>query len=223
MPTQGTLITFEGGEGAGKTTQIALLAGRLRAAGREVRLAREPGGTALGEDARRILKHASYGGALSARAELLLFAASRAQLVAEVVRPALDAGAVVLCDRFADSSLAYQGRGRGLPEDVIGVLNNFATNGLAPALTILLDLPPQEGLARARNRATGTAAGDRMESLEAAFYERVREAYLEMAAREPARFLVLDGAAAPAVLAEKIWERAAALFVATSRHHDAPQ
>ncbi|MDR3229189.1 MAG: dTMP kinase [Puniceicoccales bacterium] len=207
MPERGFFITFEGGEGAGKTTQIALFAERLRAEGRAVRVVREPGGTALGEEVRGILKHAPYGDSLDDRAEMLLFAASRAQLVAEVIRPALEAGETVICDRFADSTLAYQGRGRGLPEDVIAVVNNFATGSLVPELTVLLDLPATEGLARAHKRAA-EAHRDRMETLGSAFYERVRTAYLEMAQRDPTRFFVVDARLPAAEIAEKIWARA---------------
>ncbi|MDR2862554.1 MAG: dTMP kinase, partial [Puniceicoccales bacterium] len=127
MQDHGCLITFEGSEGAGKSTQITLLAERLRAQGRTVCVVREPGGTDLGEEIRRILKHAPYGERLSDRAELLLFAASRAQLVSEVIRPTLAAGGVVLCDRFTDSTVVYQGCGRGLSETFINEVNAFAT------------------------------------------------------------------------------------------------
>lgn len=230
--SRGIFITFEGGEGAGKTTQIALLDAWLRATGNAPRLLREPGGTALGEDIRAILKHAAYGAALRPRAELLLFAASRAQLVAEVIRPALDAGETVLCDRFTDSSIAYQGGGRALPVDAIRALNEFATGGLRPDLTVLLDLPAAEGMERARRRAAETVAdgepatgsgavrsprspslaADRMESLDAAFYERVRQTYLGLAAAEPQRFLVADARLAPPALAELIRARVAPLL-----------
>jgi dTMP kinase len=225
MRTKGIFITFEGGEGAGKSTQIARLAARFRENGDRVRLVREPGGTEFGEEARRILKRAPYGAALSERAELLLFAASRAQLVHDVIRPALAAGEIVLCDRFADSSLAYQGAGRGLPMDEIVALNRFATEGLRPCLTFLLDLPAADGLARARSRAPGIGeagrgdaggegadsrqAGrfaDRMEAQPPEFYEKVRAAYLHLAALEPERFVRVDAMPAPDVIAGRIWE-----------------
>jgi dTMP kinase len=214
MQKQECLISFEGGEGSGKSTQTALLAERLRAAGRVARIVREPGGTALGEEARRILKHASCGENLDARAELLLFAASRAQLVTEVVRPALAVGEVVLCDRFADSSAAYQGGGRGLPPETVAAINAFATDGLAPNLTVLLDLPAAEGIARARRRAaikakTAPPSQDRMEALDIAFHERVRAGYLALAAREPERFFVADASLSTQALAAQIWLRVA--------------
>jgi dTMP kinase len=212
MQQQGFFITFEGGEGAGKTTQISRLAERLRSQGRIAHTVREPGGTELGEDTRRILKHAPYGARLSDSAELLLFAASRAQLIAEVIRPALAKGEIVLCDRFTDSTAAYQGCGRGLPADVIAVVNAFATGGLHPDLTVLLDLPAAVGLERARRRApdTATAENDRMETMQLAFYERVRAGYLELAARERERFLIVDALQSPDQIADQIWARLAA-------------
>jgi dTMP kinase len=219
MQPKGCFITFEGGEGAGKSTQAGLLATRLRASGRTVRIVREPGGTELGEDVRRILKHAPYGARLCAPAELLLFAASRAQLVAEVIRPALQAGETVLCDRFTDSSAAYQGAGRRLPRGIIDALNNFATAELVPDLTVLLDLPAAAGLARARQRAAtqaNPAGADRLEALDTAFYERVRAAYLDIAAREPGRVFVVDAAAAPEEIAGRVWARVDAATAAVS-------
>jgi dTMP kinase len=209
MQQQGFFITFEGGEGAGKTTQVSRLAERFRAQGRTVHAVREPGGTELGEDTRRILKHAPYGARLSDPAELLLFAASRAQLIAEIIRPALAKGEIVLCDRFTDSTAAYQGCGRGLPADVIATVNDFATGGLRPDLTVLLDLPAADGLERARRRApvAGAAEADRMETMNLAFYERVRAGYLEFAAREKGRFLVVDARQSPEQIAEQIWIR----------------
>ncbi|MDR2862535.1 MAG: dTMP kinase [Puniceicoccales bacterium] len=206
MQNHGSFITFEGGEGVGKSTQIAMLAAHIRAQGRSVRLVREPGGTALGEDVRHILKHAPYGNHLQPSSELLLFAASRAQLVSEIIRPALDAGETVLCDRFTDSTLVYQGCGRGLSADIIAVVNTFATGGLRPALTVLLDLPVSAGLERAQRRASSAdvAAPDRMETFDAPFYERVRTGYLALATAEPERFLVLDAAASPDAIAGQI-------------------
>ncbi|MDR2982214.1 MAG: dTMP kinase [Puniceicoccales bacterium] len=203
MEKRGAFITFEGSEGAGKSTQIGLLAERLRQDGREVCLVREPGGTALGEDVRQILKHAPYGDRLTDEAELLLFAASRAQLVQEIIRPALAKGQVVLSDRFTDSTTVYQGHGRGLPAGFIRELNTFATGSLVPAMTVLLDLPAADGLERARQRLTDVA--DRMEAMEMAFYDRVCQGYEELAKAKPARFLVVDARMAPEEIAEKIW------------------
>lgn len=191
---QGVLITFEGGEGAGKSTQIARLAAHLRDAGRAVTLTREPGGTSFGEEARRILKHAPYGATLTDEAELLLFLAARAQLVREVIRPALDRGEIVLCDRFTDSTLAYQGAGRGLDDALIRRLNDFATGGLAPDRTYFLDVPTSIGLARAGKRAD---AADRLETLGEGFHERVRRSFDALAKAEPARIRTLDATRAP--------------------------
>ena len=181
----GLFITFEGGDGSGKSTQIRMLAERLRALGYEVRTFREPGGMAPGDAGERIREilldpvHTS----LDVRAELLLYEASRAQLVAAHYRPALEAGVVVLCDRYADSSVAYQGYGRDvLPVDEVRELNRIATGGLVPDLTLLLDVDPAAGLEQA------TAAGaDRLEAAGLAFHERVRAGYLEIAAAEPKR------------------------------------
>lgn len=187
----GLFLTFEGPDGAGKTTQIARLEDALIVLGHEVTRTREPGGDAVGERVRDLLLHAGPGD-VGAEAELLLFAAARAQNVASVVRPALAAGHVVLCDRFTDSTLAYQGGGRGLPGDVIATLNVFATGGLVPDQTFLLDLPPALGLAR--QRATEQ---DRLDRENLAFHERVRAAFLATAAREPGRVVVLDATRAP--------------------------
>lgn len=197
------LITFEGTDGAGKTTQIRMLEAHLRAGGRDVLVTREPGGTEFGEEVRHILKHADYGARLCMEAELLLFLAARAQLVSEVIMPALSRGAVVLCDRFTDSSVAYQGAGRGLSERFILDANHFATGGLTPRRTYLLDLPAEVGLARARGREPGAPA-DRMESMEADFYSRVIGCYRRMAAAEPNRIRLLDAARAPATVFEDI-------------------
>ena len=187
----GLFLTFEGPDGAGKTTQIARLEAALAAHGHAVTRTREPGGDAVGERVRDLLLHAGPGD-VGAGAELLLFAAARAQNVASVVRPALAAGRVVLCDRFTDSTLAYQGAGRGLPGDVIGTLNAFATDGLVPDRTFLLDLPPALGLARQR-----AGEQNRLDRENLAFHERVRAAFLAIAAREPGRVVVLDATRTP--------------------------
>jgi dTMP kinase len=203
--SRGVLITFEGGEGAGKSTQIGRLAERLAgelglAADRVVRV-REPGGTVLGEGIREILKRPESR--IGGPAEALLFAACRSQLVEDVIRPSLAAGKVVLCDRFADSTVAYQGGGRELPSSLVESVNRLACREVRPDLTVLLDLDPAAGLARASARDSGKA--DRLEALDLAFHRRVRDAYLAMARAEPARFLVLDATRPPAEVAEAIW------------------
>lgn len=179
----GLFLTFEGPEGGGKTTQITRLEADLRMAGHAVTRTREPGGDEVGEKVRELLLHGEVG----AEAELLLFAAARAQNVAQVVRPALDAGHIVLCDRFTDSTLAYQGYGRGLPEDLIRRINAFATGGLVPIRTFLLDLSPVNGLARQPQEKK-----DRLDREALAFHERVRIGFLELAAAEPERITVID-------------------------------
>lgn len=202
---RGSLLTFEGGEGAGKSTQIALLADRLAAAGlvpaADVLRVREPGGTTLGEGIREILKRKDA--AICPEAEALLFAACRAEVVDQVIRPALASGKVVLCDRFADSTVAYQQGGRGLPPELIAAANRLACREVRPAMTVLLDLDPAAGLARASRRDDGKP--DRLESLDLSFHRRVREAYLALAAAEPGRFLVLDASQPPGAIAEALW------------------
>jgi dTMP kinase len=180
------LIAFEGGEGSGKSTQIETLAATLRAAGHTVVLTREPGATSVGRQIRQLLLHTDE--AIAPRAEALLFAADRAHHVHTVIRPALEAGQIVLTDRFIDSSLAYQGGGRDLTADDVLRLSLWATAGLQPELTVLLDLPAVDGLTRARGRS----AADRLERESIGFHDRVRAAYLELAAAEPKRYLVLD-------------------------------
>lgn len=192
----GLLVTFEGPEGSGKSTLIKSLAGRLRAIGVEPVLAREPGGTPIGERIRAVLLDPSSSG-MTARAELLLMVASRAQLVAEVVRPALAAGRVVLCDRFADASVAYQGHGRGLGPDLVARLNDVALEGLVPDLTLLCLLPPEQGLARIGGRAPDRLDAERLE-----FHQRVHAGYLALAAGDPRRLRVIDAAADPPQMLE---------------------
>jgi dTMP kinase len=206
-------ITLEGGEGAGKSTQARALARRLADAGRAVVLTREPGGTPFGELARSlVLHHAIAPGAerfpLGERAELLLFAAARAQHVDDVIRPALERGDVVLCDRFTDSTMAYQGYGRGISLDVIEQTNAIATRGTLPDLTVLLDLPVDIGLAR----RLGERAADQFEREARAFHERVRQGFLSLAGRDPGRWLVVDATQAPDVVTEAIWPRLASLL-----------
>jgi dTMP kinase len=185
---RGFLLTLEGPEGSGKSTQAQRLAARLAAAGRSCVVTREPGGTAVGEEIRRILLHARELAPVPA-ADALLFSAARAQLVAEVIRPALERGDVVVCDRYTDSTLAYQGFGAGQPAAELRKLARFATGGLEPDLTVLIDLPEEEGL-----RRKGAGETTRFEEREdLAFHHRVRHGFLELAAAEPDRFMVLDG------------------------------
>ena len=181
-------ITLEGPEGAGKTTQLRALAGFLRDCGYDVVTTREPGGTPIGDQIRHVL-HDTANTAMSPTAEMLLYAASRAQLVAEVIRPALVAGRVVLCDRYADSTLAYQGFGRGLDSDMLATLTAIATGSLRPDLTLLLDLDVVRGLARRRDEGEEMNRLD-LETLE--FHRRVRDGYLALAAAEPARWVCID-------------------------------
>lgn len=196
----GLFIAFEGGDGAGKSTQAELLAGRLRAAGREVVLTFEPGDSRIGPDVRRIVLDVASDG-LDARAEALLYAADRAEHVASLVRPALERGAVVITDRYIDSSVAYQGAGRRLGTGQIADLSRFATDGLLPDLTVVLDVPE---LVR-RGRIEGL--GDRLEREADEFHVVVRQAFLDQAASDPARYLVLDGTLPPDELAAAIAER----------------
>ncbi len=202
----GHFVTLEGGEGAGKSSLVAALAERARARGARVVICREPGGTPLGER----LREALFGleTAPSPLAELLTFSAARAELVATVIRPALDAGALVLCDRFTDSTLAYQGYGRGLDLETVRTVNTAATGELVPDLTLLLDLDPAVG------RARGAAGGsDYLEREAIAFHERVRAGFLALAAAEPARWVVLDAAQPANAVCEAAWTRVDGLVV----------
>ncbi len=192
-------VTFEGIEGTGKSTQIGLLAKELSSGGLRVAVTREPGGSLIGRELRRILLSLETKN-LCDRAELFLYLADRAQHVAEVVRPALDEGMVVLCDRFADSTVAYQGYGRGLDPALLGRLNDTATGSLVPDLTILLDIDPETGLRRAlsRNLRNGAHVVEgRFEAESLAFHSRVRQGYLTMAALDRKRFRVVDASSAP--------------------------
>ncbi len=195
---KGIFITFEGIEGSGKSTQIVLLANHLTALGKTVSLTREPGGTDIGDQVRKILLDPANK-ALTPKAELLLYAAARAQHLEELVLPELEAGNIVLCDRFSDATLAYQGYGRGLDEAMIRALDRAATAGLRPDLTILLDIDAAAGLARARgrNRSRGLETEARFENEELAFHERVRQGYLVLARAEPGRFRVVNAAKTP--------------------------
>lgn len=196
-------ITFEGLDGAGKSTQISHLRARLLRLGVEVVLTREPGGTPLGDALRAMLLDPSQK-QLSGHTEALMYAASRAELLHEVIRPALAEGKLVICDRYVDASIAYQGVGLGLGVDVIAKVNEFATGGLRPDLTILLDLRVEESRHRvsAGNR---TAGPDRIEQRDSAYFSRVRDAFLQIAKNEPDRVKVLDGERSPSDLEQEIW------------------
>ncbi|GBD11746.1 Thymidylate kinase [bacterium HR23] len=197
---KGCLITFEGIEAAGKTTQARLLVHRLQRGGVPVLLVREPGGTPLGERLRRLLKSARFP--LAPEAEALLFLSARAQLAQQVIIPALERGQWVVCDRWADSTLAYQGYGRGLPLDALRAGNQMATAGLLPALTVLLDIPPEESV-----RRRYPSAHDRFETAGPDFLRRVREGYLALAREEPGRWLVVDATLPRQAVARTVWER----------------
>lgn len=194
----GVFITFEGIEGSGKSTQISRLFDHLTAAGVSAVLTREPGGTPIGDQVRRILLDPANR-LLDPTAELLLYAASRAQHLREVILPALAAGRTVLCDRFSDATLAYQGHGRGLPVPTIRELDRIVTRGLNPRLTVLLDLPVETGLGRAqgRNQSEGLHAEARFENENIAFHNRVRDGYLLLAGEEPARIRIVNAARPP--------------------------
>ena len=201
-------ITFEGGEGCGKSTQSRLLSEKLHQQNTPVVLTREPGGTALGNEIRRVLKR-EQGIPISPQAELFLFAASRAQLVADLIRPALREGKVVICDRFAHSTLVYQGYGRGLDLTTVEMVNNMATENLKPDLAILLNISPEQGLTRKRSLR------DRFELEDLSFHRRVREGYLKMAAAEPDRWLVIDAMLPKGEIAEIIWDKVSKLLPAS--------
>jgi len=204
---RGRLITLEGGEGAGKSTLLRGLEAHLRERGVDLVVTREPGGTVVGEAVRGVVLDAANN-ELCAEAELLLMFASRAQLVRQVIDPALAAGRWVLCDRFTDASYAYQGGGRGQPVERIAELERWAAHGLTPDVTLLLDLPVSTG----RARAAGRGEADRIEVEGDAFFERVREAYRERASADPARFRVLDASAAPSDVLDQAIAGVAGLF-----------
>jgi len=192
-------IVFEGGDGSGKSTQARSLSQRLVRRGIPVLLTREPGGTPAGESIRRWLKGQRNFQPMS---ELLLFEAARAQLVGSVIRPGLDGGTTVICDRYTASTVAYQGYGRGLDLSRILQLNEMATGGLVPDLIVLLDLPPQVGLSR-----RGAAGTDPFESAPEEFQQKVRKGYLSQAAQDPERWLVLDGIRPQRELSREIWAK----------------
>jgi dTMP kinase len=194
-PARGVFITLEGPDGSGKSSLLPRLADALRTGGREIVTTREPGSTPLGERIRSLVLDTEPQIDRTGRADALLFAAARAQHVAEVIEPALDRGAIVVCDRYADSSLAYQGVGSGVPLDELRAVQRFATGGLNPDLTILLDLPVGVGLGRKSDEITRFEAYQ-----DRAYHDRVRQAFLDFAAAEPERYAIVDAARPPEVV-----------------------
>ena len=199
-------ITFEGSEGCGKSTQVTRLAARLAKAGVPLLVTREPGGTGIGEKIRDLLQFAPESVAMTPETELLLFEASRSQLVREVIQPALDRGAVVISDRFADSTTVYQGVARRLSQEMVGHLNAFAVGNCWPDLTFLLDVDVETARARMLRRVRPAAGIDRMEQEPLKFYEAVCLAYRQLAAREPYRICMLDGMRSPDEIEREIWD-----------------
>ncbi len=199
-------ITFEGGEGSGKSFQARALYKRLTQLAIPALLTHEPGGTSLGKKLSRWLKWTDSLD-ISPLTELLLFNASRAQLVTKVIQPNLESEIVVICDRYADSTTAYQGYGRGLDLEMVKAINDTATQGLKPALTILLDMPVEAGLARKRDKRQ-----DRFEQEEIVFHQRVREGYLKLAASDPQRWMVVDATQSKGKIAQIIWQRISQLL-----------
>ena len=202
MAHAGKFITIEGGEGCGKTTHIKRIATRLRDSGRTVLVLREPGGTDVGEQIRQVLQYSKQSAKMLAETELLLFCASRAQLVREVIQPALVAGQIVIADRFFDSTTVYQGAGRELDLTVVKFINEFASGDCRPDRTLVIDLDPRIGLERARGRELF----DRMENQSLDFYDRVRQGYRALAQHEPARIKIVDGNQSLAAVEQQIWE-----------------
>ncbi|MEM7671791.1 MAG: dTMP kinase [Verrucomicrobiota bacterium] len=202
--SRGILISFEGAEGCGKSTQISRIARLYQQSDEEVIVTREPGGTEVGEEIRHLLKHSELGRSLFSESELLLFAAARAQLVREVILPALESGKTILSDRFLDSTTVYQGVARQLSEDPVRMINDFAAGSLVPDLTVVLDVPPEVSYKRVRMRSSDVP--DRMEEESIEFYKSVREGYLVLAQEVPDRFVVFDGTQAEDVIESQIWE-----------------
>ena len=213
--SRGRLITFEGPEGAGKSTQAAMLISKLEARGIEVIYTREPGGTKLGEAIRGILQYNAAGEDPCPESEVLLFEASRAQLVRHVIQPALARGAWVLCDRFADSTTAYQGFGRGFSVELMETINRFAIGSAVPDMTILLDVNVSLGMQRCAKRQVGKKVQyDRIESEALEFHEKVRQGYLELARRFPERFRKVDAMRLAEPIAEDVWKLVSDAFLA---------
>ena len=212
--SRGTFITFEGSEGCGKSTQVTRLASRFERAGLRVFVTREPGGTAIGEKIRDLLQFAPESFAMTPETELLLFEASRSQLVRETIRPALEQGSVVISDRFFDSTTVYQGVARKLEPDIVATLNDFAVGADRPDLTIILDVDLATARARMLRRVRPAGATDRMEQEPIEFYERVCEGYRNLARREPTRIRLLDGSRSPDEVESEIWREVSARFPA---------
>lgn len=203
----GLFLTLEGGEGCGKSTQLELVAAALRAAsGREVVTARSPGGSAVAEKIRAILKTREPGEDLLPETELMLFGACHAQMCEYVIRPVLERGGIVISDRFTDSTLVYQGCARRIDPETVRRVNEFVCRGIRPDLVLVLDVPVQLGLGRAAVRSGAAAKDDRFDSESTAFHEAVRNGFLELARREPERFAVIDASPAPAEVTESILE-----------------
>jgi dTMP kinase len=204
----GIFISFEGTEGSGKTTQIRLFAERLSKLGRPVRLVREPGGTAIGEEIRHTLQHSADNRAMTPEAELLLINASRAQLVREIIRPALERGEIVVCDRFYDSTTAYQGYGRSLDLSTVQRVIEVAVGGTRPDLTLLLFVPVETSEARRLQRTGPSTVRDRMEEADRDFFLRVEVGYRAIAKAEPGRVKLIDATQEIPVVAEAVWKAA---------------
>ena len=202
MSSKGRFLAFEGLDGSGKSTLIKGLERELKSQGLSYVISREPGGTELGEAIRHLLQHSKEGHSMTPETELLLFAASRAQLVREKIRPLLEAGVFVILDRFLDSTTVYQGHARGLPSESVQAINHFAIGGTRPHLTIVLDL--ETSVAWQRIHQSGREL-DRMESQPPAFFEKVRQGYLDLAAIEPRRISVVDAARDPQQVHETVW------------------
>jgi dTMP kinase len=203
---RGALITFEGSEGCGKSTQVLRLAARLEQAGVHTLITREPGGTPIGEKIRDLLQFAPESFAMTAETELLLFEASRSQLVRETIEPALAQGTVVISDRFFDSTTVYQGVARQLPPEIVETLNAFAVGPARPDVTFILDVDVETARDRMLRRVRPVAVHDRMEQEPVEFYERVCRGYRELAKREPDRFIVIDGRQSPNAIEIEIWD-----------------
>jgi dTMP kinase len=213
MSPKSRFISFEGGEGAGKSTQIALLAKRLTAAGHRVLVTREPGGTPPGESIRHLLKHAPEGRDMAPETELLLFLASRAELVRKVIVPALNEGQWVLSDRFLDSTTVYQGIGRRLPAEIVERLNAFAVGPHLPGLTLVFDLEPEKTRQRLKSRARPAGEKfDRLEAEPADFHERVRQGYLVLAHAHPDRVRLVPASGPIDGIAELVWREVAITY-----------
>jgi dTMP kinase len=216
---KGLFITFEGTEGCGKSTQAAVLTERLRALGHRVRTLREPGGTPIGEEIRHTLKHSQNNAAMTSEAELLLMNASRAQLVREVIRPALAAGEIIISDRFYDSTTAYQGYGRGLDLEKVRAVIEFAVGATKPDLTLLLHVPPEVSAGRLRSRQENLPfVRDRIEEADRTFFERVAHGYGVIAAAEPHRIKLINGAQPVATVSAIIWEHVQPLLPRPGKH-----